>query len=158
MGSFLSLPVFAAGLRWLRLILGCPPSVAWQWRLLPWFFVRYLSACPRRATVPLDSLVLWCSWSSRWVTCLGVCVLPQSAIVMLLSLLLVGLTFDLRAGSPASGCRCGLRLPLVRAAVQPSHWSVLLLRPGFVFSGPGWCGRLPPCSFSSVFLRNVVTL
>ena len=30
LGSFLSLPVFAAGLRWLRLILGCPPSVAWQ--------------------------------------------------------------------------------------------------------------------------------
>ena len=73
--SFLSLPVFADGLGWLRLILGCPPSVAWRWRLLPWFFVRYLSACPRGAAVPLDSLVLWCSWSSRWVTCLrsGLC-------------------------------------------------------------------------------------
>ena len=35
LGSFLSLPVFAAGFRWLRLILGCPPSVAWQWRLFP---------------------------------------------------------------------------------------------------------------------------
>ena len=35
LGSFLSLPVFAAGLRWLRLILGCPPSVAWQWRWFP---------------------------------------------------------------------------------------------------------------------------
>ena len=34
-GSFLSLPVFAAGLRWLRLFLGCPPSVAWQRRLFP---------------------------------------------------------------------------------------------------------------------------
>ena len=69
LGSFLSLPVFADGLGWLRLILGYPPSVAWQWRLLPWFFVRYLSA------VPLDSLVLWCSWSSRLVTCLrsGLC-------------------------------------------------------------------------------------
>ena len=74
-GSFLSLPVFAVGLGWLRLLLGYPPSVAWQWRLLPWFFVRYLSACPRGAAVPLDSLVLWCSWSSRWVTCLrlGLC-------------------------------------------------------------------------------------
>ena len=30
LGSFLSLPVFAAGLRWFRLILGCPPSVAWR--------------------------------------------------------------------------------------------------------------------------------
>ena len=66
LGSFLSLPVLADGLGWLRLILGCPPSVAWQWRLLPWFFVRYLSACPRGAAVPLDSLVLRCSWSSRW--------------------------------------------------------------------------------------------
>ena len=66
LGSFLSLPVFADGLGWLWLILGCPPSVAWQWRLLPWFFVRYLSACPRGAAVPLDSLVLRCSWSSRW--------------------------------------------------------------------------------------------
>ena len=75
LGSFLSLPVFADGLGWLRLILGCPPSVAWQWRLLPWFFVRSLSACPHGAAVPLDSLVLWCSWSSRWVTCLrsGLC-------------------------------------------------------------------------------------
>ena len=66
LGSFLSLPVFADGLGWLRMILGCPPSVAWQWRLLPWFFVRYLSACPRGAAVPLDSLVLQCSWSSQW--------------------------------------------------------------------------------------------
>ena len=74
LGSFLSLPVFTAGLRWLRLIFGCPP---------PWLgsgggslvLDRYLSACPRGATVPLDSLVLWCSWSSRWVTCLwsGLC-------------------------------------------------------------------------------------
>ena len=32
-----------------------------------------------------------------------VCVLPQSAIVMLLSLRLVGLTFGLREGSPTSG-------------------------------------------------------
>ena len=66
LGSFPSFPVFADGLGWLRLILGCPPSVAWWWRLLPWFFVRYLSACPRRAAVPLDSLILRCSWSSRW--------------------------------------------------------------------------------------------
>ena len=86
------------------------------------------------------------------------CVLPQSAIVTLLSLLLVGLPIGLRAGSPALGCRCGLQHALVRAAVPPSHGSVLLLRPGFLFSGPGWCGRLPPCSFSSVFLRDVVTL
>ena len=103
LGSFLSLPVFAVGLGWLRLLLGYPPSVAWQWRLLPWFFVRYLSACPRGAAVLLDSLVLWCSWSSRWVTCLRSGLCSSSAIVTLLSLLLVGLTFSLRAGSPASG-------------------------------------------------------
>ena len=73
--SFLLLPVFAVGLGWLVLILGYPPSVAWLWSLLPWFFVRYLLACPRGAAVPLDSLVLWCSWSLRWVTCLrsGLC-------------------------------------------------------------------------------------
>ena len=65
LGSSLSLPLFADGFGWLGLILGYPPSVAWLWRLLPWFFVRYLSACPRGAAVPLDSLVLWCSWSSR---------------------------------------------------------------------------------------------
>ena len=51
----------ADGLRWLRFILGCPPSVASLWRLLPWFFVRYLLACPRGAAVPLVSWVLWCS-------------------------------------------------------------------------------------------------
>ena len=57
----LSLPVLTAGLRWLRFILGCPPSVASLRRLLPWFFVGYLLACPRAAAVPLDSWVLWCS-------------------------------------------------------------------------------------------------
>ena len=35
LGSSLSLPVLADGLRWLRFILGCPPSVASLWRLLP---------------------------------------------------------------------------------------------------------------------------
>ena len=65
LGSSLSLPVFADSLRWLGFILGCPPSVALLWWLLPWFFVRYLLACPRGAAVPLDSLVQWCSWSSR---------------------------------------------------------------------------------------------
>ena len=61
LGSSLSLPVLAAGLRWLRFILGGLPSVASLWRLLPWFFVRYLLVCPRGAAVPLDSWVLWCS-------------------------------------------------------------------------------------------------
>ena len=61
LGSSLSLPVLAAGLRWFRFIHGCPPSVALLWRLLPWFFVRYLLACPRGAAVPLDSWVLGCS-------------------------------------------------------------------------------------------------
>ena len=64
LGSFLSLPVLAAGLRWLRFILGWPPSVALLWRVLTWSFVRYLLACPHGAAVPLDSWVLWCSYSS----------------------------------------------------------------------------------------------
>ena len=64
LGSSLSLPVLAAGLRWLRFIFGCPPSVASLWRGLTWFFIRYLLACPHGAAVPLDSWVQWCSYSS----------------------------------------------------------------------------------------------
>ena len=70
LGSSLSLPVLAAGLRWLRFILGCPPSVASLWRGLIWFFLRYWLACPHGAAVPLDSWVWWCSYSSCWVTSL----------------------------------------------------------------------------------------
>ena len=55
LGSSLSLPVLAAGLRWLRFILGCPPSVASLWRGLTLFFIRYWLACPLGAAVPLDS-------------------------------------------------------------------------------------------------------
>ena len=55
LGSSLSLPVLAAGLRWLRFILGCPPSVASLWRGWTWFFIRYWLACPHGAAVPLDS-------------------------------------------------------------------------------------------------------
>ena len=55
LGSSLSLPVLAAGLRGLRFILGCPPSVASLWRGLTWFFLGYWLACPRGAAVPLDS-------------------------------------------------------------------------------------------------------
>ena len=67
--GFLSLASrLAAGLRRLGFILGCPPSVASLWRVLTWFFVRYLLACPHGAAVPLDSWVRWCSYSSCWVT------------------------------------------------------------------------------------------
>ena len=62
LGSSLSLPVLAAGLRWLRFLLSGPPSVASLRWLLHWFFVGYLLACPRGAAVPLDSWVLWCSY------------------------------------------------------------------------------------------------
>ena len=55
LGSSLSLPVLTAGLRWLRFILGCPPSVASLWRGLTCFFIRYWLACPHGAAVPLDS-------------------------------------------------------------------------------------------------------
>ena len=42
-------------------------------------------------------------------------------------------------GVTASGWRCGLQLALVCTAVLPSHGSVLLLQPGFLFSGlVGW--------------------
>ena len=63
-------------LRWLRFILGCPPSVASLWRFLPGLFVWSLLACPRSTAVSGP-----------------VCVLPQSTIVTLLSLLWLGLLF-----------------------------------------------------------------
>ena len=52
LGSFLSLPVLADGLGWLRMILGCPPSVAWQRRLFP----GSLSGTCRLALVGLQYL------------------------------------------------------------------------------------------------------
>ena len=54
LGSSLSLPVLAAGLRWLRCLLGCPPSVASLWRGLP----GSLSG-----TGWLALLVLLCIWT-----------------------------------------------------------------------------------------------
>ena len=55
-------------MRWLGFLLGCPTAVASLWRVLTWFFVRYLLACPHGAAEPLDSLVRWCFYSSCWVT------------------------------------------------------------------------------------------
>ena len=56
-------------------------------------------ACPRGAAVPLDSLVLWCSCLHvRSLVSGQVCVLPQSTIVTLLSLLWVGLLLALVRG------------------------------------------------------------
>ena len=150
--------MFAVGLRWLVFILGCPPFVAWLWRLLPWFFVRYLLACPRGTAVPLDSLVLWCSCLHVRSPVSGqVCVLPQSTIVTLLSLLWVGLllalvrSLCLRLTLWASACVGPPGCPAFsRVGPAPSTWVPLLWT---------WLmGRLPPCSFSSVFLRDVVTL
>ena len=135
LGSSLSLPVLAAGLGWLRFILGYPPSVALLRRLLPWFFVGYL----------LDArMELLCFWTpgSCGVPSLHfrspvsgpVWVLPQSTIVALLSLLWLGLLLvvvrfhclwltlwpSACVGPP--GCR-------------PSPRSVLIIQPGFLFSG-----------------------
>ena len=72
--------------------------------VVPWF----LSGTCRLALVGL--LCLWIPWSCG-VPGLPVgspvagrvCVLPQSTLVTLLSLLFVGLTFSLREGSPPSG-------------------------------------------------------
>ena len=84
LGSSLSLPVLAAGLRWLRFILGCLPSVASLWRGLTWFFLRSWLACPHGAAVPLDS------WDRSPIPGPSV-FLPQSPTVTLLSLLWLGL-------------------------------------------------------------------
>ena len=62
------------------------------------------------------------------------CVLPQSAIVTK--------TFPPPGGFgswPSCGAPC---LMLVLCSL--SRRLVLLLRSGFLFSGPGWCGRLQP--------------
>ena len=159
LGSFLSLPVFADGLGWLRLILGCPPSVAWQWRLLPWF----LSGTCRLSLVGLQCL--WIPWSCGvpglhdGVTCLRSGLCSSSARDRYVA-------FPPFGGFgywPSCGVPC-LRLTLWASACVglgscPSFSRVgPAPLPGFLFSGRGWCGRLPPCSFSSVFFRDVVTL
>ena len=86
-----------------------------------------------------------------------VCVLPQSAIVTLLSLLWLGLLLVfvrfhcLRLTLWASACVGPHGCPAFsRVGADPSTWVPLLW--------PGCEGSLPPCSFSSVFLRDVVTL
>ena len=120
-------------------------------------------------TCRLSLVGLRCLWVPRscgvhglrdGVTCLrsGLCSSSVRDLNEDFSLLLVGLVPGLRAGSPASGWRCVLRHALVLEAIPPSHRLVLLLSTGFLFSGPGWCGRLQPFSFSYVFLRDVVTL
>ena len=109
--------------------------------------------------MPLGSSVLRASWSSRWrhLSQVGPVVFLSPRSYRSLSLLLVSLVPDLRAGFPASGWRCVLRHAFVLEAVPPSHRLVLLLRTGFLFSGPGgW--ETSTISFSYVFLRDVVTL
>ena len=102
--------------------------------MLPWFFVRYLLACPRAAAVPLDSLVLWGSCLHVRPPVSGqVCVLPQSTIVMSLSLLWVGLLLALVRGLClrltlwASACvgQPGC-LAFSRVGPAPSTWVLLL--------------------------------
>ena len=92
LGSSLSLPVLAAGLRWLRFILSCPPSVA----SLRWLFPGSWSGTCWLAIAEL--LCLWPpgfygvpSLHVRSPVSGTVCVLPQSTIVTLLSLLWLGL-------------------------------------------------------------------
>ena len=115
-------------------MVGYPPSVAWRRKVFPWFSVR---DC-RLALVGLR-----CLWVPR--SC-GIHGLRDGSTCLRsgLSLLLLGLVPGLRAGSPASGWSCVLRHALVLEAVPPSHRLVLLLRTRFLFSGPGWCGRLQP--------------
>ena len=127
LGSSLSLPVLAAGLRWLRFILGCPPSVASLWRGLTWFFIRYWLACPHGAAVPLDS------WGRSPISGPSVFFLSPRPWRCFPSFGWV--CFWSSCGSTTSGWCCRLWLVLVRTAVRPSHGSVLILHPGFLFSG-----------------------
>ena len=97
---------------WLRIVLGCPPSMGWRRCALPGVYcqVRVLSACPRGAAMPLGASVLWCSWSSRWghLSQVGSVFFLSPRSSQSLSLLRVGWVPGLRAGSPASGWRCVL--------------------------------------------------
>ena len=148
--SYLSLPVLSASLRWLRFILGCPPSVASLWRGLTWFFLMYWLACPHGAAVPLDS------WDRSPISGLSVFFLSPRQLRCFPSFGWV--CFWSWCGSTTSGCRCRLRLVLVRTAVRPSHGSVLILHPGFLLSGLVERGAFHrvPSPLSS--LRDVVTL
>ena len=122
--------------------LGYPPSVAWQ-RVV---FCRGIVGLP-----------CWGCGASGFLGPAGLMVfamghLPRVGPVVFLSpqslrslsLLPVGLVLVLRAGFPSSGWRCVFRHALVQEAVPPSHRLVLLLRTGFLFSGPGLCGRRLP--------------
>ena len=116
--------------------------MAWRRQVLPWFSVRDLSACLRGAAVTLGSSVLRCSWSSRWVTCLGSGLCSSSVRDHdedFPSFWWVWFLAFVRGPLPQAGA-----VFLVLEAVPSSHRLVLLLRTGLLFSGPGWCGRLPP--------------
>ena len=78
-----------------------------------------------------------------------VCVLAPSTLVALLWLGAFGLRAVPLPPADAVASAC-VGPPFSRVGAAPSTW-VLLLWPGCV-------GILPPCSFSSVFLRDVVTL
>ena len=114
LGFFLSLPVFADSLGWLRIVLYYPPSVAWRRCVLPWFSVRALSGCLSPAVFMIFAMGL--PVSDRAVFFLS----PRSS--RSLSLLLVGLVPGLSAGSPTSGWRCVL-------GMRSSWWLSLLCIP-----------------------------
>ena len=142
----------------MRFFLSCPTSVAPLRWLLPWFFVGYLLAGHRGAAVPLASRVWCCALSACLVTCLwyGLCSCSVHNRDVAFPTL-VGFAFSLRAVSlPQAdavgfGLRWSARLPpFSRVGAAPSTCVPLLW--------PGCVGFLPPCYFSSVFLRDVVTL
>ena len=129
--------MLAAGSGYLRFFLSCFTSIApLQW-LLPWFFVGY-STCWQAIGELLflwhpgfgavHSLHIWSPVSGT------VCVLAQSTIVTLLSLPWLGLLLGfvrflcLRLTLWASAC-------IGPHGYRPSPGSVLLLQPGFLFSG-----------------------
>ena len=135
-GSSLSLPVLAAGLGWLR-------------------FYPWLSSLRSFAAEVVTLVFCWVlvglpSWSCCASGLLGpvvclVCILGHLSLARSRFFLsphschcfpsFGWVCFWSSCGSTASGCRCGLRLALVRPAVRPSPGSVLILPPGFLFSG-----------------------
>ena len=137
----------------MRIVFGYPPSVAWRRLVLPWFSVRdcWLALVGLRCLgVPRSCGV---HDLRDGATCLrsGLCSSSvRDRVVAFPSFWWVWFLAFVRGPLPQAGAVFfGMSsLGSVGAhdlqAVPPSHRLVLLLRIGFLFSGPGWGGKLQP--------------
>ena len=101
---------------------------------------QVLVGCPRGATVPLDSLVLWCSWSfhSCWVPCLR-------------------LTLWAAACVGPGGCPAFSRVGPPPLSWVPLLWTWLVWEAPTVFPSPlSSFGMWSPFRVNSVFLSRLI--